>query len=57
MRETKSIEFKAEVIHTFLKAVSAYSNYGTGTITLESMMMDLLKELITQKINAWTLKI
>ena len=30
MRETKSIEFKAEVKHTFLKTVSAYSNYGTG---------------------------
>lgn len=32
MRETKSIEFKAEVIHTFLKTVSAYSNYGSGII-------------------------
>ena len=32
MRETKTIEFKAEVTHTFLKTVSAYSNYGTGTI-------------------------
>ena len=32
MRETKSIEFKAEVTHTFLKTVSAYSNYGTGII-------------------------
>lgn len=32
MRETKSIEFKAEVTHTFLKTVSAYSNYGSGII-------------------------
>ena len=32
MRETKSIELKAEITHTFLKTVSAYSNYGTGII-------------------------
>lgn len=32
MRETKLIEFKAEVTHTFLQTVSAYSNYGTGII-------------------------
>lgn len=32
MRETKSIEFKVEVTHTFLKTVSAYSNYGSGII-------------------------
>lgn len=32
MRKTKSIEFKVEVTHTFLKTVSAYSNYGSGII-------------------------
>lgn len=32
MGETKSIEFKAEVTHTFLQTVSAYSNYGLGII-------------------------
>lgn len=32
MRKTKSTEFKAEVTDTFLKTVSAYSNYGLGII-------------------------
>ena len=32
MRETKNIEFKEKVTHTFLKTVSAYCNYGEGKI-------------------------
>ena len=32
MRETKNLEFKETVSNTFLKTVSAYSNYGTGKI-------------------------
>lgn len=32
MREKNDLEFKLDVSNTFLKTVSAYSNYGTGTI-------------------------
>ena len=32
MREKNDLEFKLEVSNTFLKTVSAYANYGTGTI-------------------------
>ena len=32
MRETRNIEFKESVTHTFLKTVSAFCNYGGGTI-------------------------
>lgn len=32
MRETKNVEFKEKVTHTFLKTVSAYCNYGEGKI-------------------------
>ena len=32
MKESKTLEFKSEMTGTFLKTVSAYSNYGTGTI-------------------------
>lgn len=31
-RETKSVEYKSEITNTFLKAVSAYANYGDGII-------------------------
>ena len=32
MKESKTLEFKSDMTGTFLKTVSAYSNYGTGTI-------------------------
>lgn len=32
MRETKTLEFKESVTKTFLKTVSAFANYGTGSI-------------------------
>lgn len=46
MRKTKSIEFKAEVTHTFLKTVSAYSNYGTGIIYFGINDDGSIKEMI-----------
>ena len=32
MRETKILEFKETITNTFLKTVSAFSNYNGGTI-------------------------
>ena len=32
MKETKTLELKESVSNTFLKTVSAYANFGTGTI-------------------------
>lgn len=32
MRESKSLEYKEDITNTFLKTVSAYSNYGRGQI-------------------------
>lgn len=32
MKESRSLEFKSDMTSTFLKTVSAYSNFGTGTI-------------------------
>jgi len=32
MKESKVLEFKADISNSFLKTVSAYANYGTGTI-------------------------
>lgn len=32
MKETKNLEFKSTITNTFLKTVSAYSNFGTGII-------------------------
>lgn len=59
-RETKDLEFKSQVSNTFLKTVSAYANYGTGTILfgvaddgqhlgLENAQEELL--IIENKIN------
>lgn len=31
-RETRNLEYKADITKSFLKTVSAFSNYGTGTI-------------------------
>ena len=35
MRETRILEFKETITNTFLKTVSAFSNYDGGTILLE----------------------
>lgn len=32
MKESKNLEFKSDITSTFLKTVSAYSNFGTGVI-------------------------
>ncbi len=32
MRETRTLEYKEAITNTFLKTVSAYSNYDGGTI-------------------------
>ena len=32
MKENKHLEFKSDITNTFLKTVSAFANYGTGTI-------------------------
>ena len=32
MRETRIVEFKETITNTFLKTVSAFSNYDGGTI-------------------------
>ncbi len=32
MRETRTLEYKRSISHTYLKTVSAYANYGTGEI-------------------------
>ena len=32
MRETRILEFKETIMNTFLKTVSAFSNYDGGTI-------------------------
>lgn len=34
MRETRTLEFKETITNTFLKTVSAFSNYDGGTILL-----------------------
>ena len=32
MKESRNLEFKSDMTNTFLKTVSAYANFGTGTI-------------------------
>ena len=32
MKETRNLEFKAEITNTFLKTVSAFANYDGGEI-------------------------
>ena len=32
LRETKNVEYKSDITNTFLKTVSAFANYGGGTI-------------------------
>lgn len=43
MRETRNLEFKETITSTFLKTVSAFSNYDGGIILLELTMMAILK--------------
>ena len=32
MKESRNLEFKSDMTNTYLKTVSAYANFGTGTI-------------------------
>ena len=41
MRETRILEFKETITNTFLKTVSAFSNYNGGTIFSVLMMMEM----------------
>ena len=43
MRETRTMEFKETITNTFLKTVSAFSNYDGGVILLESMTRETVK--------------
>ena len=45
MRETRILEFKETITNTFLKTVSAFSNYNGGTILLGLMIMEMWKGL------------
>lgn len=44
MRETRDLEFRETITNTFLKTVSAFSNYDGGTIVLGLMIMEMLKD-------------
>lgn len=43
LRETRILEFKEMITNTFLKTVSAFSNYASGTIFFGVIMVELLK--------------
>lgn len=43
MRETRGIESKETITNTFLKTVSAFSNYDGGEFFLELMTLVILK--------------
>ena len=44
MRETRTTEFKEKITNTFLKTVSAFSNYDGGEIFLALMTMVISKD-------------
>ncbi len=44
MRETRTTEFKEMITNTFLKTVSAFSNYDGGEIFLALMTMAISKD-------------
>ena len=44
MRETRTIEFKETITNTFLKTVSAFSNYDGGEIFFALMTMVISKD-------------
>ena len=44
MRETRTTEFKEKITNTFLKTVSAFSNYDGGEIFLVWMTMAISKD-------------
>ena len=41
MRETRTLEFKESITNTFLKTVSAFSNYDVAVFFLELMTMEM----------------
>ena len=44
MRETRTTEFKEVITNTFLKTVSAFSNYDGGEIFFASMTTVISKD-------------
>ena len=44
MRETRTTEFKEKITNTFLKTVSAFSNYDGGEIFLALMTTVISKD-------------
>lgn len=44
MRETRTTEFKEKITSTFLKTVSAFSNYDGGEIFLALMTMAMSRD-------------
>ena len=46
MKENKRLEYKEKVTNTFLKTVSAFSNYQGGQIVLVLMMRGLRQGLM-----------
>ena len=52
MRETRILEFKETITNTFLKTVSAFSNYNGGTILFGVDDNGNVKVQITLKRNA-----
>ena len=56
MRETRQIELKEKISNTFLKTVSAFSNYDGGEFILVLMTMAISKNWQMQNKRVWILK-
>lgn len=56
MKETRTIEFKETVTNTFLKTVSAFSNYGGGMILFGIDDNGKVKGLSDVNSHVWILK-
>ena len=57
MRETRTLEFKETITNTFLKTVSAFSNYDVGTIIFGIDDEGMIKGLQDVKQDCWLIKI
>lgn len=50
MKENKNIEFKSDITNSFLKTVSAFSNYDDKIIVFgKSIVKNLLKSMTIKK--------
>ena len=56
MRETRQIELKEKISNTFLKTVSAFSNYDGGEIYFGIDDNGNIKELADANKRVWILK-